>query len=343
MRDALRGLAALANLHELGLAHDLHREPHHIVGHGGGEEQRLPRRRRRHRRDDAPDVGPEPHVHHAVRLVEHEQLDAAQIGILLSHVIDQAARRRDDDVDARFERALLRAHLDAAVDGGARDGRVIRQPVDFVLDLHGQLARRREHQHAAARLVRRGLGSFAHARQQRSWSAVSSRCRIGTTNAHVLPVPVSAQAMESPPASASGMTAVWMGRVSAKPESRTPSRSRSIEPERCERDRRDVAGRRLERGRVRRGGTRLRRGRPTARPPLRRPLWVPAWMMCFCCIGTQTYFWLAGAEGDDASDRIVRRHADGHPVPGNNLDAESTHATAELGEHFVSGVALHTV
>ena len=52
------------------------------------------------RRDDAPHVGPEAHVHHAVGFVEHEQLDAAQVGVLLPHVIHQPARRGDDDVDA---------------------------------------------------------------------------------------------------------------------------------------------------------------------------------------------------------------------------------------------------
>ena len=29
--------------------------------------------------------------------------------------------------------------------------------------------------------------------------------------------------------------------------------------------------------------------------------------------------------------------------PGNNLDAEAAHPAAELGEHFVAGVALHAV
>ncbi len=47
------------------------------------------------------------------------------------------------------ERAFLDAHLDAAVDGGAGDRRVVREPVDLVLDLHGELARRRQDQDAA--------------------------------------------------------------------------------------------------------------------------------------------------------------------------------------------------
>ena len=61
----------------------------------------------------------------------------------------QPSRRRDDDVDAGTERALLHAHLDAAIHRGAGDGRVVGEAVNLVLDLHGELARRRENQHAA--------------------------------------------------------------------------------------------------------------------------------------------------------------------------------------------------
>ena len=54
-------------------------------------------------------------------------------------------------------------------------------------------------------------------------------------------------------------------------------------------------------------------------------------------------FWLACAEGNDASNRIVRRNADRDSVTGHDLDAESPHAPAELREHFVASVALHPV
>ena len=98
--------------------------------------------------DDPADVGPEAHVHHPIGFVEHEQLDPAEISVLLPHVIHQPAGSGHDDVDAGAERALLGAHLDAAINRGARDGRVVREPVDLVLDLHGELARRRQHQDA---------------------------------------------------------------------------------------------------------------------------------------------------------------------------------------------------
>jgi hypothetical protein len=50
-----------------------------------------------------------------------------------------------------------------------------------------------------------------------------------------------------------------------------------------------------------------------------------------------------GAEGDDAADGIVGRNADGHAIPGHYLDAEAPHPSAQLGEDFMSCVALHAI
>jgi hypothetical protein len=65
--------------------------------------------------------------------------------------------------------------------------------------------------------------------------------------------------------------------------------------------------------------------------------------MTIGCIGIQTVSGLAGAEGDDASNRIVRGDSDSDAISGNDFDAEPTHSTAELGEHFVTGIALNAV
>ena len=120
MCDAYRRRAALADLHELRVVRDLQRVPHHVVRHRRREQQRLTSARgRRQRRDDAPDIGPEPHVHHPIRFVEHEQLDPREIGVLLPEMVDQAAGGRHDDVDAGFEGALLTAEIDATVHGRA--------------------------------------------------------------------------------------------------------------------------------------------------------------------------------------------------------------------------------
>src|SRR5437588_553597 len=75
---------------------------------------RLPRRGQL--RDDPADVVDEAHVEHAVGFVQHQRLDAAQIGAALTHQVEQPARRGDDDLDAAAEGLHLRVLVDAAKD-----------------------------------------------------------------------------------------------------------------------------------------------------------------------------------------------------------------------------------
>src|SRR4029077_9171800 len=53
--------------------------------------------------------------------------------------------------------------------------------------------------------------------------------------------------------------------------------------------------------------------------------------------------WLACTERDDATNRIVGRNPNGHPVAWNHFDAEAAHAAAQLREHLMAGVTLHAV
>ena len=92
----------------------------------------------------------------------------------LREMVEQAAGRADDDVDAAAEGVLLRPHADAAEDGRGGDRRVHGEVVQVLDDLRRQLARRRQHERArrAARLVdepvqdrqqkRRGLAAAGH-------------------------------------------------------------------------------------------------------------------------------------------------------------------------------------
>jgi hypothetical protein len=52
---------------------------------------------------------------------------------------------------------------------------------------------------------------------------------------------------------------------------------------------------------------------------------------------------LSGAEGNDAADRIVGGHADGHAITRDDLDAEPPHPAAQLREHFMSRITLHAI
>ena len=64
------------------------------------------------------DVGQKAHVEHPVGFVEHQKLQTVQLGVVRSEMIEQAARRADDDVDAAAEGVFLGTHADAAEYGG---------------------------------------------------------------------------------------------------------------------------------------------------------------------------------------------------------------------------------
>src|SRR5262245_9155996 len=93
-------------------------------------------------------VWQEPHVEHAIGLVEHEMRDVVEFGVRLPEVIEQTAGRRDDDVDAGAEGVFLRTHADAAENRCSRDRRVYRELLELLENLCSQLSRWREDQRA---------------------------------------------------------------------------------------------------------------------------------------------------------------------------------------------------
>ena len=101
------------------------------------------------------DVGEEAHVEHPVGFVEHEVLEAGQLGVRLAEVIEQATRCGNDHVHAAPERVLLRTHADATEHGGAGDRCVDGEVLQVLVDLRREFARRREHERPgdAARTV----------------------------------------------------------------------------------------------------------------------------------------------------------------------------------------------
>ena len=105
--------------------------------------------------EDARNVRQKSHVEHAIGLVEHDNLYLAKRGILALQVVEQATRRRDDDLDAGAKGLGLRIHVDAAIDDGAAQRRTRDVALNVVGDLVGQLARRRQHQ-CTHRMPRRG-------------------------------------------------------------------------------------------------------------------------------------------------------------------------------------------
>ena len=101
------------------------------------EKNRLCRSRRQ-QRDDALQGMDEAEVEHLVGLVEHQDLDVAQAQSPAVDEVEEAARRRDENVDAGGQLALLLADRNAAEHDCGREPQVTPIGAEAV----GDLARR---------------------------------------------------------------------------------------------------------------------------------------------------------------------------------------------------------
>jgi hypothetical protein len=148
--------AVIDLLDRLAVARDL--VPGRVVGIGGRETAggAVERGREEHRlalareaAHDAVDLRLEPHVEHAVRLVEHQDADRVELDRAPVREVLEAPGRRDQDVGAA--RPLrLRTDLRAAVHGRDAQPARLRHVAELIGDLDGQLARRDEHQSGGA-------------------------------------------------------------------------------------------------------------------------------------------------------------------------------------------------
>src|SRR5262249_10737514 len=92
--------------------------------------------------------GKEAHVRHAVGLVDHDEIDVAQIGAALVDEVGEPPRARNRDVHAALQRLDLTWEADAAVE--RLDPWTLRlgELLELVRDLRGKLTRRDEDQPA---------------------------------------------------------------------------------------------------------------------------------------------------------------------------------------------------
>ena len=98
------------------LDHVALRQPQHRRRHRRRQQQRLPLRRAA--AEDALDVGPEADVEHAVGLVEDDVADVVERQRAARQVVEDAAGRADDEIDAAPKsRSSLLLEALAAVDG----------------------------------------------------------------------------------------------------------------------------------------------------------------------------------------------------------------------------------
>ena len=140
--DGGRGGGGAGDLHASGIMQELLGQPGDFRRHGRREEQGLPGEG--HQLADFLDVRDEAHVEHAVGLVNDEDLDAAEHELAAFEKVEQAARRRDQHVDAAHDLGFLVAEGDAA-DQQSHVQLVLRAIFDETfLDLGGEFARRFE-------------------------------------------------------------------------------------------------------------------------------------------------------------------------------------------------------
>src|SRR5437667_1933946 len=167
-----------------GIAHDRSGKGLDLGRHCCGKQQSLAVSRKG--ADDPPNVRKESHVEHAVRLVEDEDLETAEVHVPAGHVVEEPARRRDDDIDARSEGVFLWCHSDAAVNGVSAGPRAFREAAQGDLDLGRELPGRGEDEGArpagclfekpledrkekGGRLARTGLGCPDHVPSGEDW------------------------------------------------------------------------------------------------------------------------------------------------------------------------------
>jgi hypothetical protein len=146
VRNEVGGRVAARDLDRHRRAQYLMRELLDLVGKGRREQQVLPLHGEQG--DDAPDVGHEAHVEHAVGFVEHQNFHARQIDRFLLHVIEEPAGRGNEDFDPAAQRLDLGRDVDAPEHHARAQRQVLAVGAHAFFHLRRELARGREDQRA---------------------------------------------------------------------------------------------------------------------------------------------------------------------------------------------------
>ncbi len=118
-------------------------ELQHALRQGGREQHGQALLRARQAPQDVADVRDEAQVEHAVRLVEDGHLNVPQVEDPLLEEIDDPAGGTDQHVDALLEVPALFLIVRAAEGQAQGQAGVLAQRFGIAVDLHRQLARRR--------------------------------------------------------------------------------------------------------------------------------------------------------------------------------------------------------
>src|SRR5690606_26416759 len=152
--DSVDGELVRLDAHELGIVHVLVRELEHSIGQRRRKQQIQSLLRLRQAPQDVTDIAQEAEVEHPVRLVEHGDLHAAQREDALLEEVDEAAWRADEHVDALGKLTFLLLVVGAAERKTEGEGQMPTYERRIVVNLHRELARRREDQRSRPALAR---------------------------------------------------------------------------------------------------------------------------------------------------------------------------------------------
>ena len=142
--DVVGHAVARIRLHPRGLFQQTGSQRLQLGGQGGGEEHLLPRVR--HRLHQPLDIGPEPHLQQAVRLVQHQSAQAGQGQQLLAQQIPQPPRGRHQQLRPQRQLGLLLRLFHPAAQGHQPQTQPGGRPLQRLAHLHRQLAGRHQHQ-----------------------------------------------------------------------------------------------------------------------------------------------------------------------------------------------------
>ena len=140
------GARGAGDLDRLGIVEKLVRQLLDRRGHRCREQQGLPLLGQLGA--DFLDIGDEPHVEHAIGLVDHQERTAGEQDVAAAEQVHQPAGCRNQHVDALFERLDLIAHRDAADQQRHLQIVIFAVFLEILGDLGGELAGRLQDQAA---------------------------------------------------------------------------------------------------------------------------------------------------------------------------------------------------
>lgn len=139
LRNGFDGVSLLTDLDYFRMNHYSGGEGLYFGRYSSGKEQRLTFLG--YSGDDFPHIVDKAHIEHTVGLVENEHFHVPQVDASPAHMVEQSARRSDNDIDAAIEDGKLTPDTYAAVNGNGSHMKESAVADNALFDLQGKFAR----------------------------------------------------------------------------------------------------------------------------------------------------------------------------------------------------------